>query len=85
MHAKGASADPVEVLLKRDPVEIVGLLRYRAEPFDPTVRAAPDVDAPLDARPVGGLGVHLVRQLMTRFEHRYADGCNEVTLARPRH
>jgi anti-sigma regulatory factor (Ser/Thr protein kinase) len=84
MHADGPREAPVEILLKRDAHEITALLRYRASPYDPTARAAPDVDAPLAQREVGGLGVHLVRTLMARFEHRYADGCNELILARAR-
>ena len=48
-------------------------LRFAIEdegpPFDPTVHAAPDFDAPLEERKVGGLGVHLVRSMA---EVRYA-------------
>jgi serine/threonine-protein kinase RsbW len=33
-------------------------------PFNPLELPEPAVDSPLDARPVGGLGVHLVRRLM---------------------
>ena len=37
--------------------------------FDPTAHATPDLEAPLEDRVVGGLGVHLVR---TMAELRYA-------------
>ena len=37
--------------------------------FDPTAHATPDLEAPLEDRAVGGLGVHLVR---TMAELRYA-------------
>lgn len=84
MHADGPQDAPIEVLLKRDPVEVTALLRYRASAYDPTTRPAPDVEASIAERDIGGLGVHLVRELMTRFEHRYVDGWNELTLARPR-
>jgi anti-sigma regulatory factor (Ser/Thr protein kinase) len=72
------------VLLKRDQDEVTALLRYRASAYDPTARDAPDVDAPLAEREIGGLGVHLVRNLVQRFEHRYVDGWNELTLTRQR-
>jgi anti-sigma regulatory factor (Ser/Thr protein kinase) len=84
MHADGPLDAPIEVLLKRDPVEVTALLRYRASAYDPTARPQPDTEASIADREIGGLGVHLVRQLMTRFEHRYVDGWNELTLARPR-
>ncbi len=84
MHADGPADEPIEVLLKRDEGEVTALLRYRASAYDPTSRDAPDIGAPLAERPVGGLGVHLVRNLVQRFEHRYVDGWNELTLARTR-
>lgn len=38
--------------------------------FNPLEREAPDLNAPLEERPIGGLGVHLVRKLMddVRYE-----------------
>ncbi len=39
-------------------------------PFDPSCDApAPDLDAPLENRRVGGLGVHLVKQMASRFDY----------------
>lgn len=49
-------------------------------PYDPTARPAPDVDAPLEERAVGGLGVHLVRKMMDLFIYERRDGHNVVTL-----
>jgi serine/threonine-protein kinase RsbW/sigma-B regulation protein RsbU (phosphoserine phosphatase) len=39
-----------------------------------------DTELPLDERPIGGLGVHLVKKLMdaTRYERR--DGQNVLTM-----
>lgn len=42
----------------------------RGTPFDPTARPAPDVEAPLEERPIGGLGIHLVRRLARSVEYR---------------
>ena len=40
--------------------------------FDPLEDAPlPDPDAPLEDRPVGGLGVHLVRTMMDEMTYRY--------------
>ncbi len=38
--------------------------------FDPLAVPAPKVDAPAEERPVGGLGIHLVRKLMDGLEYR---------------
>lgn len=42
------------------------------KPFDPTTRKETDINAPLDDRQVGGLGIHLIRQIMDslRYERR---------------
>ena len=38
-------------------------------PFDPLARADPDTTAPLEARPIGGLGIYLVRQLVDGVDY----------------
>ena len=53
-----------------------------ARPYDPTTVPYPDINAPMDQRPIGGLGVHFVRELMDGFGYRRGDGCNIVTLTR---
>jgi len=49
-------------------------------PFDPFSAPDPDIDAALEDRPVGGLGVFLVRQLMDEVDYRRAGGRNIVTI-----
>lgn len=49
-------------------------------PFDPTDAPAPDLDAGIDERPIGGLGVYLVRTLMTSVAYRYAEGMNRLRM-----
>lgn len=48
--------------------------------FDPLSLPPPDVDAPLDEREPGGLGVHLVRELMDSVSYRREKGWNRLTL-----
>jgi len=54
--------------------------------FNPLQVPEPDVAATLEERRPGGLGVHLVRQLMDRVEYRRAEGrnCLVMTWRRPR-
>ena len=50
-------------------------------PFNPlTDPKTPDVNAPLEDRPVGGLGVHLVRTMMDEMHYRRDQGKNHLTL-----
>lgn len=81
-HADGPAEEPIDVLLRRNSGEISATIRYRASAYDPTRLPRPDTEAPMDARPIGGLGVHLVREMMDEFSHRYVQGCNELHLTR---
>ena len=49
--------------------------------FDPLSLAEPDVDADLDSRGVGGLGVFLVRELSSVCRYEREDGMNHVHLS----
>jgi anti-sigma regulatory factor (Ser/Thr protein kinase) len=48
--------------------------------FNPTDHPSPDLDAPLEKRKEGGLGIFLVRQIMTRVEYQRLAGKNLITL-----
>jgi anti-sigma regulatory factor (Ser/Thr protein kinase) len=48
--------------------------------FDPLRQAPPDLEQPLEERPIGGLGIHLLRQVTERIEYRRVDGRNVLTL-----
>ncbi|MBQ7514526.1 MAG: ATP-binding protein [Prevotella sp.] len=50
-------------------------------PFDPTQHAEVDIDAELDERAIGGLGIHLVRTIMDSVVYqRTADGYNRLVM-----
>ncbi len=46
------------------------------QPFDPLSLPAPDISLPLEERPVGGLGVHLIRKFMEAVDYRRDAGKN---------
>ena len=48
--------------------------------FNPLEMLAPDTKQPLEERPVGGLGIHLVRTLMDEVRYRRQDGRNVLVL-----
>ena len=50
------------------------------KPFDPT--AVPDADASLsvEERPIGGLGIFLIRQMMDCVEYRYYNNRNVLVM-----
>lgn len=51
-------------------------------PFDPTAREKVDTTLPLEDRPIGGLGIFLVRELMDSIHYKRVDGKNVLTLCK---
>ena len=49
-------------------------------PFDPLEVRPPQTDVPLEARNVGGLGIHLVRKVMDQLEYCRQDGKNMLMM-----
>jgi anti-sigma regulatory factor (Ser/Thr protein kinase) len=58
-------------------------VRDEGRPFDPLEADAPDFSLPAEERPIGGLGIHLVRQMTDelRYERR---GHENVVIATKR-
>ena len=50
------------------------------KPFDPTVKADVDLSLPVQERPIGGLGIHIIRQIMDSINYERLDGHNVLTL-----
>lgn len=80
-YGYGDTADhEIVVRLWREETELVIDLTDDGGPFDPTTVPTPDLSAPLEARRVGGLGIHLVRSLMDRIAYRRDGALNCITL-----
>ena len=72
-----------EVRLKSDSYGVVIDVIDDGQPFDPLQETAePDVEATLEARNIGGLGVHFVKTLMDHVEYRRENDCNRLTLTK---
>jgi sigma-B regulation protein RsbU (phosphoserine phosphatase) len=49
-------------------------------PFDPTKKEKVDTTLSAEERPIGGLGIHLVREIMDSVNYEYRDHKNILTL-----
>lgn len=49
-------------------------------PFDPTKKEKVDTTLSAEERPIGGLGIHLVREIMDSVNYKYTDRKNILTL-----
>jgi anti-sigma regulatory factor (Ser/Thr protein kinase) len=82
-HGYAERSGPVEVRVDADARGLTITLLDEAPPFDPADAPAPDLDSLLEDREPGGLGWHLVRQLMdeVKREPRAPHG-NVLTLVK---
>lgn len=55
-------------------------IRDQGIPFDIFSRSAPDLDAAVEERAVGGLGIYLIRQLTRAAEYRREGPTNVLSL-----
>ena len=48
--------------------------------FNPLIKDDPDISLSADERPVGGLGIYLVKKMMDNVEYEYKDNKNILTI-----
>jgi anti-sigma regulatory factor (Ser/Thr protein kinase) len=72
----------IQINLSNEWLEIV--LKDNAPRFDPFMQAPrPNLELDINERPIGGLGVHLVKKLMDDV-HAYYDGTGNLIVLRKR-
>jgi anti-sigma regulatory factor (Ser/Thr protein kinase) len=49
-------------------------------PFNPLDAPEPNTHLPIERRPVGGLGIHLLRQMSDKMEYSRSNGRNHTTV-----
>jgi len=74
----GGSDAETEIVVDITALENSLLIEFRdhGRPFDPLAVAAPALDAPLEERAIGGLGLHLVHELAESLSYTREDDCN---------
>ena len=70
----------VEAIIRKDELQFI--VTDSGKPFDPT--AAPEADITLDVedRPIGGLGIFLVRNIMDSVRYERVEGKNILTMSK---
>lgn len=59
-----------------DPKRVEVTFTDEGIPFDPLAKADPDVTLNADSRPIGGLGIFMVKKSMDSVEYEYKEGKN---------
>ncbi len=76
----GSGAVTVEVERRADRVSVT--ITDDGKPFDPFVTIAPDTTLSVEVRRIGGLGIHLVRQMMDEVGYERRGDRNVVVLTK---
>lgn len=85
MHGYHGQPGFIEVVMRRSRQDLSVVLRDQAAPFDPTKVPKPDLTLPIEERPIGGVGLHLVREMMDELRYRRLEPTgNEVMVVKRR-
>jgi anti-sigma regulatory factor (Ser/Thr protein kinase) len=74
----------IEVALTMDEAQVRLVLRDRGRPFNPLAEPPPALEAPPAERPLGGLGIHLIRSLTDEQSYAREGAENVLVLLRRR-
>ena len=70
----------IEITLKLSANELVLTVTDDGHWFNPLELPEPDTHVPVENRPIGGLGIHLLRKMSDRMEYERKGGKNQITL-----
>ena len=80
--ADGGDVPAIKVQLQQEGEQVTIDIWDSGIAFDPLQNAPPDVSSSLDDRPIGGLGVYLVRQLMDSVSYERDGDWNKIHLVK---
>ena len=60
--------------------EVLAEVEDDGRPFNPLEAAEPDLGKPVEERPIGGLGIYLVRKVMDGLEYTRQQGKNRLVM-----
>lgn len=79
-YSDGEGTALVGIVLQGNPPQAVICFSDQGRPYNPLARENPDLLLPLEARPIGGLGIFLARTYMDSIEYEYKNGKNRLTI-----
>jgi anti-sigma regulatory factor (Ser/Thr protein kinase) len=83
VHGYGGRGGEITVSLRCRGDALVVDVTDRAPPFDPTTMPAPDVALPLEERPIGGMGIFLMRKVVDEVSYRrLPNGSNKLVMVK---
>ena len=74
----------IDLRLNLDDRAIHVVVEDDGRPFNPLTWPPPDLDVPIERRPIGGLGLHIARSVVDSIDYRREEDKNMLTLAKSR-
>lgn len=78
---KGQVDSEMKISLTLNANEIRIMLEDKGPAFDPTLVPPPQQDLPLEEMKIGGLGIHIVKELMSEISYRRMDETNVLIMS----
>ena len=73
----------IEIECARRDDAVVLVIRDWGVPFDPLKAPEPDTSRPLEERPVGGMGILLIKKMIPALRYERKGNTNQLTLSIP--
>jgi sigma-B regulation protein RsbU (phosphoserine phosphatase) len=78
-YPEGTQGD-INIEAKANDLRLKFIITDSGTPFDPTAQKEMDTTLSAEERPIGGLGIHLVRQIMDSINYERVNDKNVLTL-----
>ena len=75
-YAPGIGVATIRVELQEDPLMVVITFIDNGIPYNPLAKEDPDITLSAEERPIGGLGIYMVKKSMDEVSYEYKDGQN---------
>ena len=82
-HAFSTDAEHTIIFrLSKDDHQLIAEVEDEGKPFNPLDAPDPDIDLPLEDRPLGGIGILLAKNMVNQIEYTHRDGKNFLRLSK---
>jgi len=79
-YASAVGKATVRVEVAQSPLTVIITFMDSGIPYDPLSHADPDITLPAEERPVGGLGIYMVKKTMDELSYTHKNGQNILTI-----
>jgi serine/threonine-protein kinase RsbW len=75
----------IELDFKLENNQLTMVISDSGKPYDPTAKTDPDINLSVEDRPIGGLGIFLIKQLMDKVSYQRNGNLNQFTMVKKWH